>query len=406
MKPPVSRLFLVTVVLLVSCLRSQVLLELSNDTLQAYDYSDGDEFNTEPAKGERWNMRIWPGTNVTQFFAYEPSNTRIKDGVAVFSVTRNDSDYVLNRWQIDSAFFVRTGRDPADRRYHMRYAAGSIVSGKKYHYGLYELRFKIEEGKGTWPAFWFYGGDRNEEIDVFELKGEKTDKIHVDTHCPAGCDPLSKNFLGVKKQWGRWLPVSQHLYEGFNVMMLDWQPGVVTWYINGYPLATFYGQFANPMNLYINTQVASEYSAFQPGPDETTKLPNNFYVDYLRIWNKSQATSVLRPAKGFEASKLFASTYRNKPTRRHGVEYNKKTFGEKAGMVSVVLLENNRLQVCILGEFNEQPAEIVFRGAYGIYYVRERAAETILEIDARESNLEFSITTRGHSYTHALEIKR
>lgn len=38
------------------------------------------------------------------------------------------------------------------------YVSAEIVSKEKCKYGIYEGRMKFATGKGSWPAFWFFGG--------------------------------------------------------------------------------------------------------------------------------------------------------------------------------------------------------------------------------------------------------
>jgi beta-glucanase (GH16 family) len=333
-------------------LYTQVFLKLTNDTLRPYSYGGGDEFNKSTVNENDWKLHLWPTTNMAQFFAYDPNNTTIENGLAIMALKQKDSVYTINATEVDSNFINKQKITLLDHKYPLKYTAGSIMSKQKYHYGLYELRFKVEEGKGVWPAFWFFGGNKNEEIDVFELKGEKNNSIHVDTHCPYGCDRGYKNKLGFKTNWGGWMPVSNYLHEGFNVMLLDWKVNELIWYINGYPLANFNGAFPNPMYLFINTQVASQFSAFKPGPDETTTLPNNFYVDYIRVWKSDVNTTPasLKVNGDFGVSKKFVTDYKNKPLRRRGVNYSKKKLEAEQGMISLTLSPTNNLVVTVLGE--------------------------------------------------------
>ena len=82
-----------------------------------------------------------------------------------------------------------------------------------------------------WPAFWLAGGYPNEEIDVFELKGERPGKIHVDVHCPNDCDDY-KTWYGQKKSWGGWISLNEKLTEGFNVIGIEWQPTYIKYFLN------------------------------------------------------------------------------------------------------------------------------------------------------------------------------
>lgn len=383
-------------------------LKLTNDTLRPYSYGGGDEFNKSTVNENDWNLYLWPKTNMAQFFAYDPTNTTIENGLAIMALKQKDSVYTINATEVDSNFINKQKITLLDHKYPLKYTAGSIMSKQKYHYGLYELRFKVEEGKGVWPAFWFFGGNKNEEIDVFELKGEKNNSIHVDTHCPYGCDRGYKNKFGFKTNWGGWMPVSSYLHEGFNVMLLDWKVNELIWYINGYPLAHFNGAFPNPMYLFINTQVASQFSAFKPGPDETTTLPNNFYVDYIRVWKSVvNTTSPSLKANGdFGLSKKFVTDYKNKPLRRRGVNYSKKKLEAEQGMISLSLSPSNKLTVAVMGELIGRVTSLELKGVRLSYVVKDFDKESEVNIDPTESELTLILKANNKQYSQKIKIER
>jgi beta-glucanase (GH16 family) len=389
-------------------LYTQVFLKLTNDTLRPYYYSGGDEFNASSVNENDWKLHLWPTTNMAQFFAYDPTNTTIENGLAIMALKQKDSIYTINATEVDSNFINKQKITLLDHKYPLKYTAGSIMSKQKYHYGLYELRFKVEEGKGVWPAFWFFGGNKNEEIDVFELKCEKNNSIHVDTHCPYGCDRDYKNKLGFKTNWGGWMPISNYLHDGFNVMLLDWKVNELVWYINGYPLAYFNGAFPNPMNLFINTQVASQFSAFKPGPDKTTTLPNNFYVDYIRVWKSDESIAYpgLKATNNFGVSKKFVTDYKNKPLRRRGVNYSKKKLNAEQGMISLTLSTSNNLIVTVMGELSSTLTNLELKGVLSSYAVKDFNKENEINIDPSETELTLTLKTNNKQYRQKIKIER
>jgi beta-glucanase (GH16 family) len=386
--------------------KAQLLFSLREDSLFAFSYAGGDEFNATKIDENDWGMYLWPKTNMSQNFAYDPNNTQIENGLVVFTLNRKDSIYIINATEVDSNFIRKQKIALKNHQFKLRYAAGSIVSKKKYHYGLYELRFKIEKGKGVWPAFWFYGGNKNEEIDVFELKGERGNEIHVDTHCPYGCDRGYKNKLGFNTNWGDWMPVKNYLNEGFNLMMLDWRQNEVIWYINGYPLAHFKGAFPNPMNMFINTQVASDFSAFQPGPDQSTILPNNFFVDYVRHWTQvnGDQTLLLNITPNFTTSSRFSADFQNKPIKQKGLMYTKKVFSSEKGMLSIVRLAKNRIVVNVMGAMAQPDTKLIFKGNERNYQLGQIGQESEITIDDNEKQLELNLITKNHTFIRKINL--
>ncbi len=381
---------------------AQLLFKISNDSLQAFTYAGGDEFNAQTLNSSFWKDKPWPAINMSQEFVFTPQNIKLQDGLAVFIMSKKDSIYVVDPFEMDSNFLREKKLVLSDRKYRCYYTAGCALSQQKWHYGLYELRFKVEEGKGIWPAFWFYGGNKNEEIDAFELKGERNNEIHVDTHCPNGCDRGYKNKLGFSSNWGGWLPVSDYLHNGFNRMQLEWAPDGVTWYVNSRPLAWFKGSFSNPMNIYLNTQVAKDGRAFKPGPDETTPFPNNFYVDYLRIWKRTTEAVPLLVPQEFEQSDKFEEAYHTKPTRKRGLMYSKKKFNTE-GMIHLSVSPNGKLRIKTSGELGHTGSsmELVWAGGNIVFTGFDKEQE----LKAASSEYELIVKTKQKEYRQKFRIK-
>lgn len=386
-----NRLFILMYVLLAAEVNGQLLFKITSDTLKTFVYSGGDEFN-KPSLNTAYWKGPWTNVNMAQNFRYNDANVKLEDGLVNFVMLKKDSVYKIRPHEIDSNFIKETKITVKDYQYPLNYSAGMIISQQKFHYGLYELKFKVEEGKGVWPAFWFYGGNKNEEIDAFELKGEKNNQIHVDMHCPYGCDNGYRNKLGIKTNWGGWMPVSEYLHDGFNIMLLEWKPDEILWYVNGYPIAYFKGTMPNPMNLFLNTQIAADGRAFKPGPDKSTVFPNNFYVDYIRIWKESPLDTVplLRAKNDIGLSQRFATHLENKPITKRGLMYARKKFNDEQGLVSVTLSENRKMTVAALGKLNASTS-IVLLGKTRNYVIDKFNNESEFTLDPQEKELELVI---------------
>ena len=290
-----------------------------------------------------------------------------------------------------------------------KYSVGCIVSKNKYSYGIHEIRFKVEEGQGVWPAFWFFGGVKNEEIDIFELKDERNDDIHVDTHCPSGCDRGYKNKIGLNTNWGGWMPLTGYLHDGFNVMALEWRADELIWFINGYPLAYFKGKFENPMNVYLNTSVAKDGGAFKPGPSEKTKWPNTFCVDYYRFWKPvpDKKKLILKKDNASASSKQYNSTYSIKPAKKRGLMFKKSKLNPLEGNITVTRSSDHQIIVSALGKLKETGLKLKIEGNtskknYAYDLLNE---EVTIDIDTSDNQLNFTFITETASYTETLLLQ-
>lgn len=304
-------------------------------------------------------------------------------------------------WEIDSNFLKREKMELKNNAFLTKYSAGAIVSRKKYHYGYYEIRFKVEEGRGIWPAFWFFGGEKNEEIDGFELKGEKNNQIHVDTHCPSGCDRGYKNNLGFNTNWGGWLPVTKQLHEGFNVMGLEWKQDELIWYLNGFPLAYFKGRFPNPMNLYLNTSVAKDGGPFKPGPDETTVWPNTYTVDYLRIWQPVAANTRIPLQQNENYVCSTEPAYKNMAVtrRKRGYMYKKREFGKTEGLVYLSHPSPGQLTIDVLGRLREAGTTIRLTAKNTDQTFTNFDQQIVAPLGKDDRELTLTVSTKKRQYT-------
>jgi len=342
-------------------LKTQVLLKLYNDTLYNYEYAGGDEFSASELDETYWlNGLGWTRVLMLPELSFNPNNVVQKDGLIRFIAKKEDSLYTLGMYEIDSALVKRKNLKLDSNRFLTKYSAGCIISRAKMHYGLYELRFKVEEGRGIWPAFWFFGGNKNEEIDVFELKGEKRKAIHVDMHCPTGCDREYTDKFSFSKNWGGWLPVKEPLDEAFNLMLLEWEAEQISWYFNGFPFAYFNGRLSTPMNLYLNTSVAKDGEAFKPGPNQSNTWPNTYSVDYIRIWHdKGKGDTVLLKPGRLEDRE---TGYTNKPLKKKGLTYKRAEFSGSKAFVYFSLTSPNSLSIRLNGKMSSAKSSIRIRG--------------------------------------------
>lgn len=385
----------------------QLLFSLSGDSLYAYAYTGGDEFNAPQLNLETWNNTVG-GKRVymSQDMAFDPQNVKLEEGLAKFLATKKDSLYTLWDFEIDSDVVKKEKLILADQKFKVKYAVGGILSKKKYLYGLYETRFKTEKGQGIWPAFWFQIAYKNEEIDVFELKCEKNNQIHVDVHCPSGCDAGYKNKMGLPVSYGGWLPLSGYLHDGFNIASMEWKQDEIRFYINGYPLAYFQGSLNHSFCVFLNTSVAKDGGPFSPGPAADNKWPNTFTVDYFRTWKKLELMEKCRLSIGPElvASEKYKSTYEIHPRRKSGFMYKKSKLKNDRGFVSVIRPARDSIVFTVTGDLNDPKTSIVVQHAGKEEVLTVNGKEIILKLEPKEKELLFSLRFRGKVYSKKIDL--
>lgn len=170
-----------------------------------------------------------------------------------------------------------------------RYTSARIVTMDKFEftYGRVEARIKIPRGQGIWPAFWMLGADFKQvgwphsgEIDILENVGHELYTVHGTVHGPgySGGNGIGKSYQGER-------PFS----DDFHVYAIDWDPDAIRWYVDGelYNIFTpndLNGRkwvFDHDFFLLLNVAVGGNW----PGmPDETTVMPQQMLVDYVRVY--------------------------------------------------------------------------------------------------------------------------
>ncbi|MBL7930375.1 MAG: family 16 glycosylhydrolase, partial [Bacteroidia bacterium] len=266
----------------------QFLFQIDKDTCIKWNYLEGDEFNGKHYREDLWSSGFpWSRSLISEDIYYSDKNVLVDSGLAKFRVNREKTITKLYDWEHDSVSFKRENKFPDNEgRYELSYTGGLLWSKKKYRYGYFEARFKNPQSTGFWPAFWLYG-EKTNEIDFMELKGEKTSQLHVDIHCPEGCRNYIEGFFGYRKAFGHWVKTTGDFAKEFDVISGEWQPSYVKYYLNGNLIAYFSGNIDVPLALTVGNGKAHEGGPFAPGVNEKTLFPSDFIVDYVRIWSKA-----------------------------------------------------------------------------------------------------------------------
>jgi beta-glucanase (GH16 family) len=160
-------------------------------------------------------------------------------------------------------------------------------------YGRFEARIKIPAGQGMWPAFWMLGNNittagwpASGEIDIMENIGKEPGTVHGSLHGPGTTSRTSDATAPFS------LPAGQNFADAFHLYAVEWEPGVVRFYVDSNLYATFTQSqwpaggtwvFDHPFFLLLNVAVGGTW----PGsPDNTTVFPQQMLVDYVRVYTK------------------------------------------------------------------------------------------------------------------------
>lgn len=186
-------------------------------------------------------------------------------------------------------------------------SARLVTSGRAaWRYGKIEIRARLPQGQGTWPAIWMlpqssrYGPwAASGEIDILEAVN-----LGVRCHsCPGGKET---RILGTLHFGGPW-PDNRHagrefffppVLEGFHTYAIEWSKGRIAWSVDGQvfavqtagdwhssasrdPDAPFDEPFYLILNFAVGGRLAEERNL--KGVD-LKGYPKTMSIDWVRVW--------------------------------------------------------------------------------------------------------------------------
>ncbi len=235
-----------------------------------------DEFDGTSLNTSNWTAEIgtgvsgW-GNNELQYYTNRPQNLQVTGGNLVITALKesyNGSSYTSAR--------IKT-------------------QGKKsFTYGKIEARIKLPSGQGLWPAFWMLGTNidvpgvgwpKCGETDIMERVNNNAfvnGTVHWDANGQADYGQISGN-----------LDFSQ-----YHVYSIEWDAKYIRWFVDGNKFNEFYiengtgntEEFQKPSFLLLNLAVGGNW----PGsPDAATPFPAKMLVDYVRVYQASNAPNIV-----------------------------------------------------------------------------------------------------------------
>ncbi|MGG3562768.1 glycoside hydrolase family 16 protein [Neobacillus rhizosphaerae] len=182
----------------------------------------------------------------------------------------------------------------------MNYTSAKLTTKGKatWKYGRFEIRAKLPEGQGIWPAIWMMPEDMElysgwpacGEIDIMELIGHQPGTVYGTLHYGMPHTYTGENYS---------LPGNKKFSEDFHIFTLDWEPDEFRWYVDGVLYAKQNKWFSNhketgsehpgfapfdrPFYLQVNLAVGGKW----PGnPDDSTCFPQKMEIDYIKVFQK------------------------------------------------------------------------------------------------------------------------
>lgn len=167
-----------------------------------------------------------------------------------------------------------------------------ITKGKReFKFGRVDIRAAMPIGQGVWPALWCLGADIETnpwpncgEIDIMEYLGHESTRVYGTAHWGASTH---------KSKGGSIVSGSEgDFHKAFHVFSIIWEKDKIEWYVDdkkffSISASEMEGQpypFNNDQFFIINCAVGG----YWPGnPDNSTIFPQRFFVDYIRVFQKT-----------------------------------------------------------------------------------------------------------------------
>ncbi len=231
-----------------------------------------DEFNyTGVPDNSKWGYDIggggW-GNNELQYYTDRSENARVENGSLIIEAKKE----------------TYSGKD---------YTSTRLISKNKgdWLYGKFEIRAKLPEGRGTWPAIWMLPTDweygdwpGSGEIDIMEHVGYDQGTIHGTVHTQS-----YNHSIGTQKSA---TVQSNDVSSAFHTYSLIWTPFKIDVFMDNVKYYTFINEnnsfaewpFDKRFHLIMNIAVGGDWGGVQ-GVDDSI-FPQTLAVDYVRVYEK------------------------------------------------------------------------------------------------------------------------
>ena len=195
----------------------------------------------------------------------------------------------LKNAEVKDGYLYITARKEEYKGFH--YTSARLITTHKgdWLYGRMEIKAKLPDGRGMWPAIWMlptdweYGGwPSSGEIDIMENVGYDPFVIVASAHTET-----YNHVIGTQKNDRITIPTC---YSDFHVYALEWEAKEYRVYVDDTLYFTFKNEgtgykvwpFDKRFHLLLNVAVGGNWGGAQ-GVDDSI-FPRTMVVDYVRVY--------------------------------------------------------------------------------------------------------------------------
>ncbi len=270
-----------------------VLVLLLSLTVQADEWSLvwSDEFDYTGLPNEtKWDYEQGFIRNAeSQYYTKaRKENARVEGGHLIIEARKED-------WPNPDYRPGSSSRRSGRSREKAEYTSASLITKDKatWTYGRIEVRAKLPQGRGVWPAIWMLGTNIREvgwprcgEIDIMEYVGFDPNTVCANVHM-AKYNHAKGTGKGSKIK-------ADKPYNSFHTYAVEWTPEKMDFFFDKQKYFTFENEhggvdvwpFDQPHYLILNLAIGGSWGG-QKGIDESI-FPQQFLIDYVRVYQKKQ----------------------------------------------------------------------------------------------------------------------
>ncbi len=254
-----------------------------------YELKWQEDFNGTELDRNSWNVELhergWVNNELQEYVDSE-ENIVVRDGKLILKpVTKNKKKKL--------------------------YTSGRVNTQNKhdFKYGIIECSAKVPKGKGFLPAFWMMPTDEQlygqwplcGEIDIMEVLGNDTSRSYGTVHYGS---PHAESQGSI--QLGE-----DAFSDGFHLFSCEWEPGRITWYVDGEQIHTendwftkpvgqkekpYPAPFNQPFYIILNLAVGGDWPG-DPAKNADYIDSAAFEIDYVKVYQKPSYDENVRKPK-------------------------------------------------------------------------------------------------------------
>lgn len=254
-----------------------------------------DEFDGSALDTTKWSFEkncTGGGNNELQCYTDRADNAFLSDG-KLHIVAKKETFNGQAKGDDDPTY------NPGDTSVKRDYTSARLRTKAKgdWKFGRMEIRAKLPQGQGIWPAIWMlptewkYGGwPLSGEIDIMEAVNNNTGAADNNVH---GTLHYGDNWPANKYTGTNFKP-TKNVWEEYHTYSIEWEDGEIRWYVDNTHFATqtkkgWYTKgssvegapFDQKFHFILNLAVGGNW----PGvPNANTTFPQEMTVESVKIY--------------------------------------------------------------------------------------------------------------------------